>query len=198
MGSTSNTRTTIYVAVIGGVVAILTTLLTIFGDELKQLVSTWSKDPQESSVNREKVLSIKASSTLNPQTSKSGTKFVYEAFNAIDSDINTAWVEGVRGDGINETLRIAFHEKVKLKHLGIINGYAKDSRTYENNNQISVIEISAHSFKQQFPLLKKLDFQKLNFDEEIITDWIQLKIVDVHRGKLYSDTAISEISFNQE
>ncbi|MCX8009337.1 MAG: hypothetical protein N3A54_06625, partial [Patescibacteria group bacterium] len=83
---------------------------------------------------------VQASSFL---IEKGMPKDYYSPQKAFDGNINTAWVEGVEGDGIGEY--ILFYVPIKNSrydskpakiNLSIINGYAKNEHLYKINNRV--------------------------------------------------------------
>lgn len=149
-------------------------------------------------------IKVKASSTLKG----------YPITNILDKKIETAWVEGVRGDGMGEWFSLDIYTEKKyspsdITLFGIIPGYIKNDKSWEENNKIKtallVIKTPSPSYTRepdQFAVLRLLlndskelqvfkvgRYQKYNsFSQKV---W--LIIEDVYKGTKYSDTCISEI-----
>ena len=68
-------------------------------------------------------------------------EYRYSYWNLEDNFLNSAWVEGVKGDGIGEWLSFEFDTSYSVTGLKIVNGYAKDKFTFQNNNRIQDFEI---------------------------------------------------------
>jgi hypothetical protein len=68
----------------------------------------------------------------------------YEAFNLIDRDPNTAWVEGVKGNGVGEYAFISmgafFPDSIKIR-----NGYQKTQELYNANSRPKKLKISFYT-----------------------------------------------------
>jgi hypothetical protein len=58
---------------------------------------------------------------------------------AVDGDPSTAWVEGVPGDGIGESITLLFEQGQTPSALLIVPGYAKDAERWQANNRVSAI-----------------------------------------------------------
>lgn len=168
----------------------------------------------------------KASSTL-VQTGI----FSYNIENIVDKDPTTAWIEGEDGYGEGSTIEFDFEVSQgnwcceplsDIREIHIINGYAKDPKTFKNNSRVKDIEIvsteelfnkkqdiSKYSDiykddefnsisgkrKYNFTLKDTMEPQILKFDSP--KDLYKMKIIikSVYPGAKYKDTAISEISF---
>ncbi len=138
-----------------------------------------------------------ASSILKSQTYKK-RKRNYNPNNVIDGDKNTAWVEGVSGNGINQWIKVIFSCKVKIKKISIISGYTADRHRFEINNRIKKIRISFSNGYQTIDNLE--DIMSPQFivlgDIPHTTQWVKFEIIDIYLGSKYQDTAISEIYFD--
>lgn len=140
---------------------------------------------------------IKASSTL---TDSGGS---YPAVNLKDKSFDTAWAEGVEGDGIGESLTLTLDQPMKLDAIGIVPGYAKSFSTYFNNNrirQLSLIINDETTLQAELP--DEYSFYKNDpagiryvslgsYKNKIRT--IRLVIDSVYPGTKYHDSCISEI-----
>jgi len=61
---------------------------------------------------------------------------------AVDGDPATAWVEGVKGAGVGETLRVAVPGGVGLPAgLWVLPGYAKDAARWGKNHRVAQLEV---------------------------------------------------------
>lgn len=112
-----------------------------------------------------------------------------------DKNATTAWVEGAQDDGVGEWVEISGTTQQSLSGIRIINGYAKSSDTYGKNNRVKKIRIELSDgiiFEKE---LKDgiMDFQTINLDRQVKTDFIKITILEVYRGTIYKDTCISEI-----
>lgn len=107
----------------------------------KQKSGNWiitdKRDYQYDNVNEVKkqlyydVFSLMTSSQLNG----------YPPINAVDDNVNTAWVEGAEGDGIGEWLEFEAAGIHEVSGIKLINGYAKSEDLYYANNRIKKLRI---------------------------------------------------------
>jgi len=155
---------------------------------------------------------ISASSELDKDK-----KNKYTAWNLIDGDPSTAWVEGENGSGVNEYIEFHFpveytdmvdlYAAYKIDSLGIINGYAKNENVFYYNNRVKKIRIeyknsilregNPYNMKAQesvvFILEDTMDMQYLAFPEPIFMSSMKITILEVFKGSKWDDTCISEL-----
>ena len=122
---------------------------------------------------------------------------------AFDDNPETAWVEGVDGDGVGERLNweVSSLKTAREVVLQIWNGYQKTGKLFEANSMPKDVEITVFSSgrrvvaRQKFELKKVQGSQKLTIDlpKESGLDEIQLKVLSTFPGKTYKDTCISDI-----
>jgi len=132
---------------------------------------------------------LNASSELAPSGNNK-----YTVDNLTDDNPQTAWVEGVEGDGIGEYIEISGINA----ELRIYNGYQKSKAAYYNNGRVKKFriyfdedEVGTIELLDQ-PGLQAIDlsiFRFNSFDPEII----KFEILEVYPGKKWKDTVISEI-----
>jgi len=65
----------------------------------------------------------------------------YGAHNLFDKDGSTAWVEGVKGDGIGESVYIGMGDRLN-EIICIVNGYQKSRSIYFKNNRPKTLRLS--------------------------------------------------------
>ncbi|MCB1381683.1 MAG: caspase family protein [Notoacmeibacter sp.] len=129
------------------------------------------------------------SSILDPQF---GNR--YGGVNLTDGNMATAWVEGVKGDGIGETIVVRYEGPRQLNRLILANGYNKNADIYAKNNRVSTLIIQgASGEKRGFQLSDNGDWQAVDLSWLGETDWFSLSIRSVFSGTKYKDTAISEM-----
>lgn len=139
-------------------------------------------------------------------------KDLYSPGNVQDNDPATAWVEGVKGDGVGETISFYTNkghnqgEAFLIDSIGIINGYAKSPATFRNNGRVKKLFIRFEVDNDYDPdykkpqvkpvmLLDTPDMQIIRFKNPMKATDIEFKIAEVYKGEKYEDTAISEIKF---
>jgi len=138
----------------------------------------------------------KASSSAKPYGS-----FTYTADKTIDEDNTTAWLEGVKGDGINEWIEFSADTEQYVNGFTLYNGYQKNKTTYINNGKVSKVRVTfsdGTNLEYELPSQNFIQSQKGNtikFAETFKTKSIKFTILDVEKGSYYDDTAINEIKF---
>lgn len=157
---------------------------------------------------------IESSSTL---ASKEGK---YAASNLFDGNPQTAWVEGVPGDGVGENVAIDLGAGAELSGatslmVEISNGYQKNDAVYENNGVPTKVRVDlldgakvVRSKDLSLPVAKVPRVPADNgatvsctYGAAAFPDLprmagavrIKLTILSVKRGKKWPDTALSEI-----
>lgn len=109
------------------------------------------------------------------------------------SNFSLPWVEGVAGDGIGEYIIIEF--KKKVDEFSILNGYVDigNMALYYENNRIKKAEITSSNsnFKVYVNFDDVVKYKKIEIPEKVKK--LTIKILEVYKGSIYSDTAISGI-----
>lgn len=131
------------------------------------------------------VKKISASSTLSAQGENT-----YDAANLVDGNPNTAWSEGVAGDGIGESIMIDFGSVQRLNGIELLNGLVKSEKLYKQNNKIKKMKLE---FSDGQSVILDIYFLKNYFDKPIQSSSIKITILEVERGTKYRDTCISEL-----
>lgn len=137
--------------------------------------------------------------------SSSATKpygnFTYTADKTTDGDNSTAWLEGAKGNGINEWIEFSANTEQYVNGFILFNGYQKNEKTYINNGKIKklLVTFSDNStLEYELPKQTFNDSQKghtIKFENPIKTKTIRFTILDVYKGAYYEDTGINEIKF---
>ncbi|MAS95214.1 MAG: hypothetical protein CMO55_18610 [Verrucomicrobiales bacterium] len=113
-----------------------------------------------------------------------------------------AWVEGVDGDGVGESLTISVADPKPLHRIAVSPGYSKSEEAWIANNRVSKLKITLNgekTFTVDIP-----DFKTPNSEEIVVPDYdmpvskVKLEIAGVHRGEKYRDTAISYVALINE
>ena len=135
---------------------------------------------------------ISASSTLKD----------YPVKNTTDGDLKTTWLEGVKGNGINEWVMYSSEENQKVSSITLYNGYLKNDKVYLNNGRIKKLSIEFSDGETITRDLEKASFSEakngvvITLDEPKVTTSVKLTILDAYQGSYYTDTGFSEIKFN--
>lgn len=118
-----------------------------------------------------------------------------------DFSYQTAWVEGVKGDGIGEWIKFNFKNSAPVTSVIISNGYVKNRALYKANGRVKRLKLYIND-----ELCKILNFNDVcseqRFDLDIIeferdkTYVLKFEIAEVYKGTKYDDTVISEINFD--
>jgi len=153
---------------------------------------------------------------------KTENNHVYNEKSISDLNYNTAWVEGVKGDGIGEFIIYEFPPlNPRITKIIIVNGYIKNKKTWQNNSRVKQLKMyingkfhailnlkdvyAEQTFKVSpigYAQRKNISYSK---DGKIIDDIdgniipplkIKFEILSVYKGDKYKDTAITEIYFD--
>ncbi|MBN1468992.1 MAG: hypothetical protein JXM74_04085 [Fusobacteriaceae bacterium] len=130
------------------------------------------------------------------------SSITYNPSNAMDFSHKTAWVEGVSGDGIGEFLTYYFEKGTAPVDTFIIsNGYVKSEQAYLDNNRAKKIKVYLND--KPYAILNLHDIRSNQYfkinpigDDRDNDFQIKFEILEVYKGRKYSDTAISEIFFD--
>lgn len=149
---------------------------------------------------------ITATSHLMPHN-----KISYSPRNIHDLSYKTAWIEGVPGYGIGESVTFHFPpQSPRITEIIVVNGYVKSLRTWKQNSRVKKLKM--HLNEKPFAILHLADSrQKQHFrfppigyndredyDKLSEAPWwtIRFEIMEVYEGDKYDDTAITEIYFD--
>lgn len=113
-----------------------------------------------------------------------------------DGDLSTAWVEGVSGQGENESVVFMLDNTYRVTGFRINAGYQKNEDLYTKNSRPQSIEVTFSNGQSEiFELQDVLNAQNFDLQAPVDTSSVTVKILSVYGGWKYTDTAISEISF---
>ncbi|MCG8331015.1 MAG: hypothetical protein MI974_25200 [Chitinophagales bacterium] len=149
---------------------------------------------------------LSASSSL-----KAYRGITYSSSNAHDLSYKTAWVEGVEGYGIGESITYHFPpQNPRITEIIIVNGYVKSEKAWKDNSRVKILKMYLNG--QAFAILHLQDTRReqhfsfepignagrANWEQLISKPWwtIDFEIMEVYKGDKYADTAITEIYFN--
>ena len=119
---------------------------------------------------------------------------LFAAGYAIDDKSSRPWVEGVKGSGVGETLRLSFDETESVRLLSFRLGYAKSRDLYKANNRPSRLHISfsdGSGFDFTFQDINQEQVVRLSRAAD--TDYVELTVLDVYRGNYSDDTCIYRV-----
>jgi hypothetical protein len=156
---------------------------------------------------------------LNMKIRSSSELQGYPLKNGFDKKTDTAWVEGVKGEGTGEWLSIELnpeinstHCPVGLSYFGMIPGYLKSDKTWEENNRVesALLIMERYGYdptggkgnyidyviiRLKFADFKGIQIFDLAYYEGSISTHRNIFIIieNVVKGTKYDDTCISEI-----
>ena len=113
----------------------------------------------------------------------------------------TAWVEGAKGNGIGERVRISQaggSQKMKFQKILIWNGYQKSAKTFDENARVRELRLTWPGGAHVVELQDKTGEQTIRLPSPLNVPWIQFEIMSVYPGSKYQDTALSGLSLNLE
>ena len=144
---------------------------------------------------------ITASSTLEDYSGYNYTTYCLQDYNS-----DTAWVEGVEGNGVGETLRFSFPEGTVITGGVIYSGYQKSEQLLYANSAPNAFRVESGSFSEYLFLDSYADSFLGNekegylfwFDDPLIPEngIVTVTITSVRPGWKYEDTCISEFRFS--
>jgi hypothetical protein len=128
-------------------------------------------------------------------------RFNYGPDSLFDKASDTAWVEGVPGQGIGEWVVVEFDQYRLVTAIEIRNGYNKDRDIYEKNGRVREIKLEFSERQKRSVTLKDTGTPQpiaLPKDQPLKAYWIKFTIESVYPGSKFDDTAISELHIVSE
>ena len=122
--------------------------------------------------------------------------YKYPLRNLFDGDPVTPWVEWLPGSGVGVSIVVGSNsQELTFNKIRIVNGCARDSEMYENNNRIKELAVFAPGRTPQYLVLEDTStLQTLDIDT-FTAAGIAVGIASVYKGRKFDDTCISEIQF---
>lgn len=164
-----------------------------------------SKYLLKKSVEKEKATKIIASSSLDKN---------YKKDNLLDFDFSNCWC--AKSKDKTPILTFKFKDSVEVSSIVFTPGYLKSKDTYYNNNRLKKVAITQYytsydktpkEFTYKFNL-KDIPYQEVDIntfydmvkhtdvqDMFMYTSKIEIKILEIYKGKKFNDTCISEVLF---
>lgn len=138
-----------------------------------------------------RIKSFYASSEL-----KASKSYSYGPAHVADDKAKSAWVEGVKGDGINEYIVVNLSKPTTLIKLSIINGFAHKKYWAMNNRvrQLHIGPMSGHG-GETITLEDSMKPQEVTLAKPLKIMQIKFTIKSIYPGSKWQDTALSEITF---
>lgn len=111
-----------------------------------------------------------------------------------DRKTDTAWTEGVDGDGVGQYVQIYFDKPLPVRGLQITNGYPKNDDIFKWNSRVRAVSVTTSAGKSgRFTLKDSQTPQFVPVPGSGAIAWLRLTIRSVYRGEKYRDTTIAEI-----
>lgn len=138
-------------------------------------------------------LRYRATSVLAPQAGNS-----YGVENLFDGSDQTAWCEGVAGNGAGERITVSFGGQAAPQRLLIKNGYAKNEGVYFDNARPRTVEVrTSTGTAWRTQLANGTGWQQIALGGDWM-EWVSLTIIDTYAGAKWADTCINEIQIDFE
>ncbi|MFP4012533.1 MAG: NADase-type glycan-binding domain-containing protein [Chitinispirillaceae bacterium] len=142
------------------------------------------------------VIQIKASSELSHQDS-AGVLMQYSVNNLLDT-LTNAWVEGAQGYGEGETVSIQLNAGEVPQVLGILNGYVKSTKTWQENTRVKKLLLCRNDTPVATLILKdtwKWQYFHLPSSDSPPSQRAEytIRIVETYPGSKFKDAAITSI-----
>ena len=125
----------------------------------------------------------------------------YESKLTTDGKLETAWLEGVKGNGIGEWIMYSAETDQTVSSITLYNGYLKNDKVYINNGRIKKLSLEFSDGEIITKDIPKSSFSEakkgytITFETPKITSSVKLTILDAYQGAYYTDTGISGITF---
>lgn len=155
----------------------------------------WKKFDSISAIYNSNAIGIKSVSATSVLSEITNVHYAERVF---DNDVSTAWVEGVQGNGIGESLTINFDNNYVIDRIEINAGYQRSDEHYTMNSRPNRIKFSfSDGTSEYYNLADVNDVQYIQLNNPVVTDRVVLTLDSVYPGTYYEDTAISEIHFRE-
>ncbi len=114
---------------------------------------------------------------------------------AADGDLSSCWLDGVKGNGKGEAIRLSFEGMRKVKYLSFCLGSSDDDYIFSENGRPKKIKAEFSDGKTAFFTFEdSSEAQIKKLSETVNTEYITFTIMSVYPGKSTSDTGIREIA----
>ncbi|MEG2892676.1 MAG: hypothetical protein RR840_04840 [Clostridium sp.] len=130
---------------------------------------------------------------------KKDENFYYTADKLIDNNKYTPWIEGKKGYGEKEWLKLQFKSDLPVKGIVIDAGYNFRNdpygSSYKRYSRPKTIKIGTASGSHSVVSLRDMPSGEniIKFKKKIDTDYVLVEILEVYPGTEYDDTCISQL-----
>ncbi len=112
-----------------------------------------------------------------------------------DNSGKTAWIEGAKGFGIGEWIKVQFVNGAKqVSRIVFRNGFPHDERRFKGNARLQFVRLEMSDgtrLKLRLQDVQGLQSYKLPSPKSLT--WVKITILSVYPGSLWQDTALSEL-----
>ena len=153
-------------------------------------------------------ISVDVSSTLESSNN------MYDKSHLIDYNPGTVWVEGVKGNGVGETITFQFKKKELPYIIAFEPGYMKSTQSWNKNNRVAAFELRFLDAQKRLIAQTYVDFLRgghmvysgtyaadltdlFSHSKRMNTfEYLEVEIRKVDdKGTKFSDTCVSGLSF---
>ena len=119
----------------------------------------------------------------------------YSEWSVLTDDPMTKWVPTKSvPNGIGEWIQISADGNQYVSGLNILNGYHKNSETWQKNNRVEKCTLTfSNGYMQQITLPDTMAMINVKLDEPQETQYVRITIDSVYPGTTWNDTAITYI-----
>jgi ribosomal protein L40E len=133
---------------------------------------------------------VKATSANASSTAKG-----HPASNVIDGVKNSSWAEGVRGDGVNESVTVHFGRKVDVARIGITPGASDVQKVFLAQPRPKQIRIEFSNGRQTvITLTDSASFQQFDVTGNGV-EFVRLVMIAMFPGQSGHNASIAEVEF---
>jgi hypothetical protein len=122
---------------------------------------------------------------------------VYEAKSLWDYRTLKPWVEGVKGSGVGEKIRIEYDAIFRFHGILLSNGFIDFNKPhlFLSNNRVKRIKVTFGDTEafEEFDIEDNPNFQVIFFEGGENVKFITMEILDTYKGSRYDDTCINNI-----
>lgn len=149
----------------------------------------------EISQNEEKILPPEFETVNATSILSSDGQNTYYAENIWDGNKNTAWVEGVSGNGIGEIISFSAASEQSISGIRILNGYCKKEALYWANSRVKKLKITFENDENMIVDIPDAFNQchDIKFEKIMSSSILKLEIMEIYQGTHYTDTCVSEV-----
>jgi len=116
----------------------------------------------------------------------------YEAGNLGFAHSNTAWCEGVAGDGIGQMVVYRMDPAQSFSTISLENGYTKSQDIFDKNSRPRLVRLKASDGQEwQAELTDSMETQTISLPKRASVTWVSLTVLSVYPGWKYQDTCLS-------